>query len=108
VAVDPRASGPLGDHLGQLLGEERLTRVGPGRLSVATGELLARAESRTLRHDGDQRLAEHVTAAGVKPANDAGVVLSRRASSGPIAAAVAAALALYGVAGPAHQPPQIF
>ena len=69
--------------------------------------LLARSEAGTLRHDADPRLAEHVTAAGVKHSNDAGVVLSRRASSGPIAAAVATALAVYGVAGPEPAAPAV-
>ena len=95
------------DHLTAALGDDLLTRVGAGRLSVATGELLARAEAGTLRHDADPRLAEHVTAAGVKHSNDAGVVLSRRASSGPIAAAVATALAVYGVAGPEPAAPAV-
>jgi hypothetical protein len=108
VALDPRACGPLTDHLAQLLGESALTRVGPGRLSTATGELLARAEAGTLRHDGDPRLAGHVTAAGVRHSGDGGVVLSRRASAGPIAAAVATALAVYGAAGPGHDQPAVF
>jgi phage terminase large subunit-like protein len=110
VAVDPRSAGPLVDHLRRHWHDpgKVLTTLGGGRLAGATAELLARAESGRLAHDGDELLTEHVLAAGVKPAGDGGLVLSRRASTGPIAAAVAAALAVHSVGEPVPVVPAIW
>lgn len=86
--------------------ERNLRLLGGGRLASATAELMARAECKRLAHDGDKLLTEHVLAAGVKPSGDGGLVLSRRPSTGPIAAAVAAALAVHG-AGESESKPRL-
>jgi len=110
VSVDPRSAGPLVDLLKRFWHQpaDVLNLLGSGRLSGATGELLARVQSGRLAHDDDPILSEQVLAAGVKTSGDGGLVLSRRASTGPIAAAVAAALAVNAAGQPAVEEPLIF
>jgi hypothetical protein len=69
-------------------------------MALATAGLVTGVAAGRIRHDGDQVLTDHVLAAGTKPAGDGGEVLSRRASAGPIAAAVAAAAAVRALDAP--------
>jgi phage terminase large subunit-like protein len=110
ILLDPRSSGPLVDMVKRLFHKpaDTVQVIGSGRLSGATGELLARVQSRRVAHDGDPILTGHMLAAGVKVAGDGGLVLSRKASTGPIAAAVAAALAVNGAGQPAYEAPMIW
>lgn len=110
IHLDPRSAGPLVDKLKIAFGnpQQVIQLIGPGRLSGATGELLARVQSRRLAHDGDPLLAEHVLSAGVRVSGDGGLVLSRKSSTGPIAAAVAAALAVNGAGQLVYEAPMIY
>lgn len=99
IGLDPYTSGEVAAHL-EAAGHT-VTRVSGTRLARAATDLTAGVTSRRLAHDDDPVLTGHVLAAGTVPTGDGARVLSRRASSGPIAAAVAAACAVHVAAGPA-------
>jgi phage terminase large subunit-like protein len=99
VALDPYTSGEVAAHLDAA--GVTVVKAAGSRLARAAGDLLAAVTSRRLRHDDDPILTAHVLAAGTVPTGDGAVVLSRRTSTGPIAAAVAAALAVHAAGTPA-------
>ena len=99
VAADSWQGRPVLDQLAAL--RIPVAPTAAGQLSLATAGLLAGLVAGRVAHDGDQVLTAHVLAAGTKPSGDGGQVLSRRASTGPMAGAVAAAVALHQLAAPA-------
>ena len=79
----------------------------PAGLALATAGLIAGVQAGIVRHDDDPILAGHVLAAGTRPAGDGGLVLSRARSTGPIAAAVATAAAVYAASAPELPTPAV-
>ena len=77
------------------------------QLALGTANLRAGIRARTIVHDGNLLLTGHIMAAGTRPSGDGAVILSRRHSTGPIAAAVAATAAVYAAATPDTPTPVI-
>lgn len=77
------------------------------QLALGTANLRAGIRSRSILHDGNPVLTAHVMAAGTRPSGDGAVILSRRHSTGPIAAAVASTAAVYAAAAPDTPTPVI-
>jgi phage terminase large subunit-like protein len=110
VAAQARSTGALaviGDkwHAAPILDQldaARITTAGlpPAAMALATAAFVAGVSSTRVRHNADPHLAGQVLAAGTRPAGDGGRILSRRDSTGPIAAAVAAAAATYAATAP--------
>lgn len=66
-----------------------------GRFAQACDELLSAMVTRRVVHAGQAVLTDHVLACAKKPANDGGWRIIRRKSAGPVAGAVALAMALH-------------